>query len=318
MKKLKIGDQYEGGIVFYINPDGKSGLIVSSRDMGRHSLDEAKELCAVCNEGGYNDWSLPTIEELILLWKQRYFIDIFMFRHYLSDTIDTNMLVGTVFAYNGSVGWYDKKQSFYMKVIRRFVVEQEIILLGLDLSTVAVGWSILRYNKYTKEEIYICNEKILVKKHTIRKRNLVDILEIEKIEEQIQLENTNCKIETLKLINNLKSQYNFDYIIIEDVFYLADISAVKKLCRIHGIVEGIFLDSKTKLSYVIPAQTKAVIGVNIKSKEYKMLKAKDKKCLVRDKVRTLLNDNNIGEHGADAYCALATFWNKIKNDIDYK
>ena len=96
---LSIGDHYQGGIIFYIDHTGEHGLIASKIDQGsaihwssdsvmvantRRGVgygrqnteyivnklgpgDYAAYYCANSTAGGYDDWYLPSLDELIMM-----------------------------------------------------------------------------------------------------------------------------------------------------------------------------------------------------------------------------------------------------------
>lgn len=98
----KIGEFYQGGIIFWIDATKKHGLIAATHDQGGGkwgtreystgatldgilagknntekitstfgpSLDYAASIAASCKDGGYNDWYLPSKTELNLMLKQ--------------------------------------------------------------------------------------------------------------------------------------------------------------------------------------------------------------------------------------------------------
>ncbi len=65
---LKIGDRYQGGIVFDIGPNGNSIKICSEKDLGSLNWYQAQDSCKNYDEGGHHDWYLPTIDELDLMY----------------------------------------------------------------------------------------------------------------------------------------------------------------------------------------------------------------------------------------------------------
>lgn len=104
---LRLGDSYQGGKIFKINPDGKSGLIASTKDleydgqMGFHwgesllintSKDDGKanteKMINVSpnytygayhfkdgySYNGYNDWYIPSINELKILKDNKHLV----------------------------------------------------------------------------------------------------------------------------------------------------------------------------------------------------------------------------------------------------
>lgn len=65
---LKIGDSYDGGIIFQVGPNGNEIKICAEHDLGFYNWHEAKEKCDEYSDGGHMDWYLPSKEELNLLF----------------------------------------------------------------------------------------------------------------------------------------------------------------------------------------------------------------------------------------------------------
>jgi hypothetical protein len=69
---ISIGDEYAGGIVFYIDDTGSHGLVASDTDVrGTRTWDEAIAACSNFNKNGYSDWILPDREQLAALYTRR-------------------------------------------------------------------------------------------------------------------------------------------------------------------------------------------------------------------------------------------------------
>ena len=63
----QIGDIYQGGYVFQINEDG-TGLVADLQDLGGMNWNDAMEAAPNATSQGYDDWYLPNIEELELMY----------------------------------------------------------------------------------------------------------------------------------------------------------------------------------------------------------------------------------------------------------
>jgi hypothetical protein len=63
----QIGDIYAGGIVFQINEDG-TGLVADLQDLGVLYWSDAMDAAASATSQGYDDWYLPSIDELELMY----------------------------------------------------------------------------------------------------------------------------------------------------------------------------------------------------------------------------------------------------------
>lgn len=102
--RFAIGDLYEGGIIFYVDPEGEHGLIATLSDLetdfpwgtsgqvtGAESfydgvlntsaivtdqgLGNAAYACDTLTAGGFDDWYLPSLDELQLLFRSGYMIN---------------------------------------------------------------------------------------------------------------------------------------------------------------------------------------------------------------------------------------------------
>ncbi len=65
--KIQIGQKAKGGIVFYVDDSGKHGLVCTEKILGNMTYDEAFKQCLNLDLEGYDDWYLPTIDELEIM-----------------------------------------------------------------------------------------------------------------------------------------------------------------------------------------------------------------------------------------------------------
>ena len=116
--KLKIGDYYGGGVVFFLDKSGKHGLVAAPIDQLRvaecdcdittvttsdsvgsgmtntksivkqcGAKDNAAFVCSNLNLNGYDDWFLPSIKELELIYKNLYEKNLgFLFNNYENNS----------------------------------------------------------------------------------------------------------------------------------------------------------------------------------------------------------------------------------------
>jgi len=64
----EIGDLVEGGIVFYIDETGQHGLVADLQDLGQLTWQEAMDEVLNATSQDYEDWYLPSIEELEVMY----------------------------------------------------------------------------------------------------------------------------------------------------------------------------------------------------------------------------------------------------------
>lgn len=156
---LKIGDSYQGGIIFWLDETGRHGLIAATADQSKevrwgtktfgnttgdgiyagemnttlilsahmvagYSYDTAARLCAnyevTDNKTIYGDWYLPSFYELLKLYEKRALIGNFSEGEYWSSTEATDEMAH---AYNFGIGASmkaGKSLGFAVRAIRRF------------------------------------------------------------------------------------------------------------------------------------------------------------------------------------------------------
>ncbi len=122
--ELKIGQKYQGGIIFYLDNSGKHGKVCSESDIGRFDWGSAIKKCQNLNLNGYSDWYLPTMNDLKLLYTQKQIIPSlsrYEDSFWSSTETESASFVYTIY-FNGS-GYSDhnyKTNTFFALGVRHF------------------------------------------------------------------------------------------------------------------------------------------------------------------------------------------------------
>jgi hypothetical protein len=153
-----LGKEYGGGYIFHVNKDGKHGLIAAPEDIpgktkwGRaqkrigaeHADDGAVNTslinsefgiksaagkCAAYSNDGFDDWYLPSINELDLLYQNREHVpglghnqDAPRNNDYCSSTEfkNRNDCLAIHFGRNGKHYYYNKRDVYRVRAVRKF------------------------------------------------------------------------------------------------------------------------------------------------------------------------------------------------------
>lgn len=87
---LEIGDKHEGGTIFFLDSTGQHGKVCKTLVgiLGSFKWDEAVEECDSLVHEGYDDWYLPSLEELELMYDELHLPnrDVFQNTVYWSST----------------------------------------------------------------------------------------------------------------------------------------------------------------------------------------------------------------------------------------
>ena len=103
---VKIGDEYGGGIVFYVDGTGNHGLVAAKADFQNYmNWYDAKSACENLVSNSYSDWFLPNKEQLTQLYNKRSAVGGFSDYGYWSST-----------EYDASNAWLQNFGSGYQDV----------------------------------------------------------------------------------------------------------------------------------------------------------------------------------------------------------
>ncbi len=127
--KVKIGEYYCGGIVFYLNNTGQHGLIAAKADMQGHSdgkeegcftWADAKAACHNLVSNGYNDWFLPNKDQLNQLYLNESAVGDFVDKFYWSSSERDASNAWRQFFGDGYQHDYSKSQGYRARAVRAF------------------------------------------------------------------------------------------------------------------------------------------------------------------------------------------------------
>jgi hypothetical protein len=120
---LKIGANYGGGKVACLDSTGKHGLIAAEADLpggDKYTWDAAKKACKELKENGYNDWYLPSKDELNQLYLNRSAVGGFASGVYWSSTEDNAYIAWGQNFDDGSQNYGDKGIEWRVRPVRAF------------------------------------------------------------------------------------------------------------------------------------------------------------------------------------------------------
>lgn len=121
MNKIKLGEPFQSGIIFYIDETKEHGLIVSTNDLsGTADWDEAIQCCIDYHAGGFTDWRLPSLDELNILYQNKSLAGSFERFSYWSSTEYAEHFAWFQNFYTGIQDNDFKDNTCYVRAIRNF------------------------------------------------------------------------------------------------------------------------------------------------------------------------------------------------------
>ena len=126
---LAIGQSYQGGIIFHIlQPEDtgyvageQHGLIAATEDHnGELSWDDAMSYCDGYTVGQYDDWHLPSKDELNQLYEVHTSIGYFEEDYYWSSTEDYDEGAWSQDFGNGLLYFTTMNKTYYVRAVRAF------------------------------------------------------------------------------------------------------------------------------------------------------------------------------------------------------
>ena len=120
---LKIGEEYGGGKIAWLDASGQHGLIAAKADLpggDKYTWEEAKKACDGLNENGYSDWHLPSKDELSKLYYAKSAVGGFSDYFYWSSTEGSANYAWSQYFYDGSQYGDYKVDTLCVRAVRAF------------------------------------------------------------------------------------------------------------------------------------------------------------------------------------------------------
>ncbi len=120
VSKLKPGQKYQGGIIVYLNAAGDHGLIAAVKEEGQHTWESAKKKCDNYKAEGFNDWRLPSKDELKKMYQGRKYLGTYVKGVYWSSNEENKTLAWTHNFISGNMANGNKQSSLNVRAVRSF------------------------------------------------------------------------------------------------------------------------------------------------------------------------------------------------------
>ncbi|MFZ4525834.1 MAG: DUF1566 domain-containing protein [Chlorobium sp.] len=118
---VNIGDEYGGGIVFYVDGTGQHGLVAAKADFQEEmNWDDAKSACESLVSNSYSDWFLPNKEQLKRLYNMRSIVGGFSDNYYWNSTEDSADYAWNQSFYIGYQNIINKSFRWCVRTVRVF------------------------------------------------------------------------------------------------------------------------------------------------------------------------------------------------------
>jgi hypothetical protein len=110
-------------------------LYVQTKDIATElDWSSANSLCNNSIVGGFDDWRLPTIDELATLYNNKEAIGGFKDISYWSGTSDDNYRFRDIYFYNGAQGWSSSSNNYNARAVRKNIPPKVSILPASNIS----------------------------------------------------------------------------------------------------------------------------------------------------------------------------------------
>jgi hypothetical protein len=134
---ITIGENYAGGIVFYVDENGKQGLIAAKGDILSNWFD-VNDACNNLKIGGYSGWTLPNKWQLQQLFKQNSAVGGFFPEFYFTSVCDTNVAL-LISINDGHELWDNTMHPARCRPVRAFNIDKEVIENATRIADPVIG-----------------------------------------------------------------------------------------------------------------------------------------------------------------------------------
>ena len=114
-----IGQNYGGGIIFFVDNTGKHGLVAATKNLEIADWKKAKSECESCTDNGYSDWRLPSKHELNLMYENIHDNGGFSGTYWSSSEYNASLAWGQGFDHGNQVS-YGKNYTNEVRAVRSF------------------------------------------------------------------------------------------------------------------------------------------------------------------------------------------------------
>lgn len=117
---LVVGQDYQGGVIFYVDGSGQHGLILKRAHLPSANWGDAISNCNNLTFDGYSDWRLPNVSELVKIYNVKNSLGVTFYTIYWGSN-DYGAYGGTIdmrYGYTGSTSY--KWNVSYVVAIRTF------------------------------------------------------------------------------------------------------------------------------------------------------------------------------------------------------
>jgi hypothetical protein len=117
---ISLGIVYQGGIIIHLDETREHGMVISRADLGHGNWQQAVDLCENFLSDGYDDWSLPTLEELSTICNNQNLINNFKRNWYWSSTEDSENYAFHLGFISCDMMAVPKGDTKFIRAIRKF------------------------------------------------------------------------------------------------------------------------------------------------------------------------------------------------------